>query len=430
MNRLRPILALSLLFSLPGSLVQAKAPVKENVKGIYERHKKTNPKSCETLYYEIFSQGVDKGWKLKEKFKGDSIYEKWKWSDVREKATPARVLQRENELAYLLRDVKRLYLSEALPRMLSMSKPSEKGLIEEWKRRVQFTDLRLDDEYPDEVSMDLHGDLGDTNTLLLWNKSELQSNLLAPQVTCNESQEFLGTNLTGSNIKRRETPPIIYWGRNRLMGVESRAANSFTLGHELSHTLDWAPANLVQCLEGQLDAPDREAARRLKKAGVVLFEGEVTESKSSTTPEILLSPRDRSFEGVTHGAGTEQAGAFLKLGDLSPIKGGLDLDGLPQLSENLKGQRNREAVGDYLGIEVATKFIEGNYKTTEDRRQAARAILFFWNPLLLNEQDSIRMNYLGSKRTNESRVFRILLANKRFRSLLGCELQNPVKECP
>jgi hypothetical protein len=93
-----------------------------------------------------------------------------------------------------------------------------------------------------------------------------------------------------------------------------------------------------------------------------------------------------------------------------------------------------EAVGDYNGVNAAVEFIENSpdiYPTRESRQKAAEAILFAYPPMLYPGEGGKIMDKVGSKPTNETRVLRLFLANKRFRSLLGCELSHKPapKEC-
>jgi hypothetical protein len=91
-----------------------------------------------------------------------------------------------------------------------------------------------------------------------------------------------------------------------------------------------------------------------------------------------------------------------------------------------------EAVADYNGAALVVKFIKSQYKDPEAQKNAALAVLFSFPPMPHTIEAEKLLNTVGSKKLNQERALKIILANREFREIIGCEFHKkpaPI-ECP
>ncbi len=193
----------------------------------------------------------------------------------------------------------------------------------------------------------------------------------------------------------------VNWQFMRDPETTSDAAHVFTLGHEFSHILDTVPDRVASCLS----SPESIGATP-----------RIADDTSATTA-------DEAFN-FNSGSGTE----LISQVDALVNKGQFD-EARVLLERNNPIQQVTESLADVLGTEVVVRFIEQTYSTPELRRQAAMGVLASLRPHYYDAEAAEIMNRAGSKQTNERRALRIVLANPKFRSLIGCSFSAPITYC-
>lgn len=78
-----------------------------------------------------------------------------------------------------------------------------------------------------------------------------------------------------------------------------------------------------------------------------------------------------------------------------------------------------ETVADFYATEMTVEEIEA--LPADKRKAAAEDVLRALPPTMYPDDARAALDYVGSKKTNEGRVFGILLANPKFRDILGCK---------
>jgi hypothetical protein len=217
---------------------------------------------------------------------------------------------------------------------------------------------------------------------------------------------FLGTFLAPGTEENKIS--TLYWTSSRLHAVQSRAANVFFLGHELSHIGNWSPALTRRCLSSPFSIGARLG---------IFF----------SWPDILRPKKEESHGGFAQGEGTARISELMRLletNDLSAARLNELLTTLRFSEMNLPSQMS-EAIADFWATEVVADFIATNYPTPFSQKKAAQAVLFQLPPHLFIGSAAKLMNTLGSKQTNERRVTRIILAHPKMQRFLDCK---PEKE--
>lgn len=288
--------------------------------------------------------------------------------------------------------------------------------------------------------------------------------------------EVVGKNSRGRDITNEpRIRPELTWGAYRLAGVCSLAPSAFIMGHELTHMLDWTPSKLRNCLKGPKSVGVRATIDRstteLQRQAESIFEFGITpkpdkeygpyrfkksrnlllESKLETKDPARLQQVEKDVEAFitaqklclpSHAAGeprktgkqpSTHAGFNTGLGThLIPMidkclrHGGIQpaaemvrlLDRYNQLPDQMG-----EAAADFMGTKIAVRAIKNNFKTPQERETAALALLYSFPPMLYTEEAAVLINQVGSKKTNEERMLRIVLANTEFQELMGCSFR-------
>jgi hypothetical protein len=170
----------------------------------------------------------------------------------------------------------------------------------------------------------------------------------------------------------------------------------FLIAHELSHLVDWAPDDVTSCLQ-------KEGAIKARPFS------------------IKDQPKRSSGFNFNEGMGTELVNQFE----------GLSIEEAKKLLSKLKAEGKLpdqmfEAVADLWATMIITEYIRGNYASASDRKKEALEVLLNFPPLLYDPEREEIMNEVSSKKTNERRVFGILLANTEFRGLIDCNIAKPI----
>jgi hypothetical protein len=202
-----------------------------------------------------------------------------------------------------------------------------------------------------------------------------------------------------ADMDKGETHNELGIGLNKLLRLPSPSVKAFYMGHELGHLNDnEVPHELEACLSNS-----KSIGARIAKPVEQAFE-----------------EREDSFAG---GRGTQ----YINPMDLLVRSGDYE-DASQELRRlawgGLLPTQIDEAKSDYMGTLAAVAYIKTHYKTREERKRAALAVLFSFPPHLYEPEGQVIMDQIGSKKTNETRVFRGILANEEFRGLIGCSFDD------
>lgn len=185
---------------------------------------------------------------------------------------------------------------------------------------------------------------------------------------------------------------------------QSDAVKAFILSHELSHILDWGKEEVTSCLSSS------------KSLGAIYFH-HYSEYDIKLLDKIMIGADLKDFikrnSDFEHGAGTQDVA---KVEDLLE-SGNLD-DAI-----TYTGRQNQipEALADYYATMAVTTYVKDNYYFNQ--KEAALDVLRYFKPHLYKPEVAEVMNKVGSKKTNEERALKIVLANKDFRELIGCNFE-------
>ncbi len=357
----------------------------------YKNHARKNPNSCESTYWGLFTDGTNR----KTILQGDGVNydESYNNTDpqINSRTGTNDVYQKlQTENLNLLANVRKI-VEELLPQDPNFY--SLRAINEERKSRMENLYFELTAEGGD----------GAFVGLIDQDQEALGKDIIGttsdglPIFKRNYKTEFLG-----------DPPPYMGFGTNYAARMQSKAARAFLMGHELGHVVDAVPKELAQCLA------------RPQALGI-----NINYTKFSDSTRSTQAPASNKFY---YGRGTELVKEFDDL-----LREGRRDDALLLFKElrkkgKLKSQA-AEAVSDYVGIISAVDFIKKNYATPEARRNAALAVMFAHPPHLWgSDADEAIMDKVGSKMTNQKRVLRGMLANSEFRSLVGCQFENPFDE--
>jgi hypothetical protein len=420
--RMRIKLFQAALIWLPVFLAHSK---KISIQEAYRNASTTDPKSCESVYYGLFTDGTNE----KKTFEGDGTNTMMTPSPslqgINLSQEKQRVLETEKKVQEIY--VQNIFTSP----MMKAFEP----VTQEWNKRIEKTHLifyglpddnervrnitKEEEDDPNGAFMDL---FNSSRIIPSEKDSQKSENPDSYEFKMVEPKNVVGENVDGNRIEKYEEgagPPVLTWSVGLLANAQSQAAAAFRIGHELSHTMDWAPDNLIECLGRESSIGARRSSH--KKLQV-----------PATIPPPKAETRkwwQRLFSHMNFGSGkgTEliaPVGALIEQGSIDRAKELIAHSTLPP--------QMAEAVADYYGTRIVTKFIQKNYSGKNAKRNAALALLFSLPPQLFDKESAEIMNTAGSKKTNEERVFKLILANKEFRELIGCNLQqNPQPiECP
>ncbi len=420
----------SIFFSL--TALAGEGPARTTATELYNKYRATNPNSCESIYYGLFSDGkADKA-----TFDGDGINTRvGNPSDSKNNDGGKQKVVGET-----LSGVKDFY--KTFLRSYYGDKLFDTRVIEEWIARLDKTQVAYfgypdDDEaatsvsrlYPNSaVFMDLGNQHG------LGHRSESVSGCTPKSFPIVETELYANT-IQGEPIESYRFseygPPTIMYGVSRLKTISSRAAAAFTMGHELAHLMDWGNKDLVSCLEKDTSIAARrtiadpfalqfiDMSELIKPIPLTEDLKKILEELDKKEAEENAKKKGGGGDTYNSGRGTSQVNSIAKLldeGKIEEAQAALnDLEKTGVLPDQMT-----EHVADAFGTLAVTDFIKKNYPP-EKRRAAALAVLFSRPPQLYVGQAADIANKIGSKQTNERRVFRILLANEEFRNFIGCE---------
>lgn len=379
--------------------------IKERPQKAYLRYA-SKPLSCEAIYYGLFTDGVvvkyhfehegdnyNLGWTPtadshdvpKERLKINQLTEKI--NALREKATDLQFQLGDGRLTsrqftQLFDELKKEHdpLDEELTRYKSSLVDSET-----FKREFEELKQILLSVLGSSRAFENHSDIRDESLVRIR-----RSDLFISDDSINTGRFEMGAFRQGD---------LITFPWDRLMSFKSPTANGFYASHELGHGVSNKVESLVACLS-KPDAADAGSHKFPK----------------------LSNPHGSNFES---GAGTQAVKRIESLLVEAARNGEMDRADLEAAVLSKSGieylpSQMDEALADYWGVRVVTEYIKKHAQTSEQKRNAALAVLFAWPPHLYLPEAAKIMNKVGSKQTNEERVFRIILAYPEFRQLLGC----------
>lgn len=439
MRQILILLKIYFLFTLVIQVSVEAGEIHQTIDQAYQLHNKKNPNSCESVYYGLFVHNPE----YFEPNSKEIIFNRnlWQELDIHPKANlsvygviqlvdiekirlprkdalkmsevRAKVFDRnagvkltkqslENKNKALLNEVKKIYNDEIIslnPILATLKgfwdKGQEKAIRSEWAQRVQKTEMVFDPE----------------GGGAFYKKSKIHSDLEARHcMNCGKNKNE-ALDLNGEPIQQdlnKEYDTSIIWQSDRTLGVQTDSANVFVLSHELSHSIEWARDSVKQCLSSA------------ESYGARLDSKQTAEKKIKSTLERFKEIFHMEFNS---GYGTELVEDYKykllnqKASDVYKEVSEFEKSGNapPQIAE---------AVADLYATEVTTKYIKKNYKTDHDKKMAALGVLYSFPPNLFTPEAEAVMNKAGSKKTNEQRVFKILLAHPEFRKILGCEFES------
>ncbi len=402
-----PIFAV-LVFTQVG-IASPKAPLTyDNIHELYTYYHAQAPQSCEAIYYGLFTDGVNKKDYFETPWGKDWVRESWPDSYdhfARENSgnnLEKKIQERKESYSSLFGEAQEFFKNVVLNQE---SFQGNNDVVQEWSQRHARAELQILGS--DIKSLDAYMDVYNT-----VDRVALASNLESEDLFYNKI--FVYTESMG--------PPILGWPHNLFFGLSSPAAIMFRMGHELSHLIDWAPEPLIDILKHKRSYGARKA--KLDRFGHFHFEDMVEE-----VDKVILREADRNGiedlpkGGIDNGRGTELYDYFKKILEDLEFKKALHHFLKLEKSNHLPEQMT-EAVADAFATLLVSDFIEKKYKTASERREAALSVLFSWSPHLFSQEAQKIMNGVSSKKQNEERVFRIILAHKKFRDFLGCEFYN------
>jgi hypothetical protein len=386
----------------------------------------SNPDSCEALYYGLFyDQKTKKEVFILDPTENESILSgrATVTEASRKDLTFGEEVMLQHALEDVFSDIKSIYLKTILS---NGANTEHQQIIQEWRNRIERIKLRF-------------SDVGDGAFLSPYRRREIQINEL--ENTCEPikgAADNLGQNLVGEEIqpiRKMDLPPEILWGNGRRKNIRAAAANAFTMGHEAAHSLMWAPEKLIACLHSGASigssVGSRQFLRYMSPEIIRKIKDELLkpEHKEKISEEILQEqPHMQRGQGMGEEA-VPRFEALLKQGKYEEAEAKLLMFETPN--------QMYEAVADHFGMKAAVSYVSNKYPGSSEsakaaRKKAAIQILFSMAPEGYNDRASAILNKIGSKKLNEERVMRIILANKKFREMLGCEFARkpaPI-ECP
>lgn len=157
-------------------------------------------------------------------------------------------------------------------------------------------------------------------------------------------------------------------------------------------------------------------------------------------PKKSLSPtqelqRQREIRATEQEMRTERRQGELALlkERLANLKDVQRLDRMKFIDSIFKAQPQQvtEAVADLAAVKAAVFHIDQNIETPEERKAAVQDLLKIFEPSLYTAEVDTLISRVGAKKTNETRIFRIFMADPKIREWLGCEMAEPVAtNCP
>jgi hypothetical protein len=383
------------------------------INSMFHTYQSHNPHSCESVYYGLFTDGKNavKTFPFEgENLADDSAFTQKTFNSNLEVVDGFWTI-RTDEKSKFLKDfnaLKRIFPSTYLAEREISENPL---LMAEITKRARTAHLVIAAESP--------GAFGNAVT-----------DCRDEHLSCNKRQ-MLAVNTQNNGIYNSpmESREDVTFGVRQLLKIKSEPARIWLAAHELVHGSDVFSPVLSLCLEKTMD---------LKK------------TLKSKLPFIVDYLRKSSGSGYYYGRGTEYTNIMRSLivedftreiiiRNIKPnestyksVESQVRVTSSHQQVDTRNAdthpfiEQYSEAMADTRATIATVHAIYAKYPgDPEARRQAALSILFSLKPSMYTGNQAKLMDIVGSKKLNETRVLKGILANLEFRKLLGCEFENP-----
>ncbi|MBI3535528.1 MAG: hypothetical protein HY072_08620, partial [Deltaproteobacteria bacterium] len=295
---------------------------------------KSNPNSCEAVYYGIFTDGKIRKDYYEHEGKNLLWYEKW--NNKQEAQENNTSLDKVRDVFYQIQG----FFGSGISDFLQL----KSQLRSEWQKRLYRTQVRL------------NGDSNEKSCFMYFDENSNTNSIDDPANPCEKYKaEQIGENYAGKPIitlAPRQTPMLL-WSGIRLRAIPSRSANCLKL-----------PTSIKA-----IDPP--EAKFKHTKMSTEELEDMFRKLQMPSSFDEILKRYEKDNE-FSSGEGTENIQHFVDLLKKGNIKEAQEE--LSNMHSSLH-QQVTESFADLVGTKIVTAFIKKVYQTPEDRKKAALAVL-------------------------------------------------------